>query len=132
MHLAHQGKEGCDPNVGEGAGHQLFMARPTPDGIPAQRVRRFILRSDKPMHSSALSLPFLANTWSSTSAKNTNAGSTNWQPLLRCRSPVAHLLVHLLNDQPPQTRRPYSRFPLWSLARCSETELGAGPDRRPG
>jgi hypothetical protein len=39
------------------------MTRPTPDRIPVQSVRYFVVRSDRPMHSFALSLPSLANTW---------------------------------------------------------------------
>src|SRR5580704_1506454 len=118
MHLGHKGKEGCDSCVSERGHHLLFMARPTPDGIPVKSVRRFTLRSDKAVHSSALSLPSLANSWLSTSAKKITAGSTNRQLLLRCLRPV----VHFQYDQTPQSRRPRNSFPPWSLALRNESE----------
>jgi len=44
------------------------MARPTPDRVPVKSVPRSVLRSDRLMHSFALSLPFLGITGLSTSA----------------------------------------------------------------
>src|ERR1035438_3042140 len=59
MCLGYQGKKVCDTRVAECASDHLLMARPTPHRVPVKSLRRFVLRSDRHMHSFALSLPFL-------------------------------------------------------------------------